>query len=478
VLQGLLQWGTQGTKPIAILTGSAGTGKTTLLKAVVDALQESAVHFILLAPTGRAARILASKTGYPARTIHSLLYRPKDADPIEVAGSDQRTELVGFTLNFSCIPAVVHRTVFIVDEASMVSDERNQSDSMSFGYGTLLGDLFRYAGIDNSVSNGSRVLFVGDPFQLPPVRQFRSSSADADKSPALSDEYITERYGFEVLTYALTTIHRQSENSPILENAKRVREWLDRGDVSTFFLIDDNVTITKIDKNEAIDSASQNTTADSIIITKSNSEALSYNQAIRDKRFNGSNLPIQAGDILLICRNLAKSDFFNGDLLEVISADSEHECHSVVLPTTGEVINLTYRNIEVRPLEIIEAEVKQCKILENALNSVVTSIGEDEAKAIQIDFSRRHQELRVGSSQFMSKLLEDPYYNALVVKYGYAITCHKAQGGEWDKVTVHFEQAGRNVDFFKWAYTAITRSQRFLNLVNTPFLRTPVDMPP
>lgn len=464
----IMSWVKTDKNPVAILVGSAGTGKTTLLKSVVESLESAKKTYVLLAPTGRAARILGHKTGKPARTIHSEIYELRDIRTDEQSDEIQgEFDSPGFTVHFKLKDIVDSKaTVYIVDEASMVSDKTTQNEIYEFGTGRLLHDLLHYARIINCKNIKSKILFVGDEAQLPPVK--------CSDSPALLKKYFLTTFKINPDVFMLHKVLRQAEGSLILENAEKIRDSISSNKFGIFHIDDDGSTVSKIGPIQAVKNAlNDQNTSDSVIITVRNIDALSYNQAIRRRRFGAADIPVQIGDILLVCRNNNK--FFNGDLVIAVDVDPNTECRSINIRGSDRVVDLCYRNVIVRPVEETgNGYNQQCKIIENILRIPSPMLSPLEYRATMVDFRKRHSKLEINSAEFRQKLISDEYFNALLVKYGYAINCHKAQGGEWDNVSVSFSGfPGRDSGFFRWAYTAITRGKKTLGVIDPPSFGTP-----
>lgn len=472
VFAAIMQWVKTGKSPIAILVGSAGTGKTTLLKSVVESLEGAKKTYMLLAPTGRAARILGRKTGKSSnsKTIHSEIYELGDIKIDEHSDSIQGDfDSPGFTIPFKLKDIVDSKaTVYIVDEASMVSDKTTHDEILSFGSGRLLHDLLHYARIINSKNIKSKILFVGDEAQLPPVK--------CSDSPALQKDYFLTEFKIVPEIFRLNTVMRQTEGSLILENAEKIRKSITSNKFGEFHITDDGNTVRKIVATQAIkDTLDGKNAGNSVIITVSNRDALSYNLAARRRRFGTPDLPVQKGDVLLVCRNSAKNKYFNGDLLIAVDVDPNTECRSINIRGCDRAVDVYYRNIIVRSVDEEEnTNNQQCKIIENLLYKPGATLSLLENRAMMADFRKRHSKIEINSEEFRRKLIEDEYFNALVVKYGYSITCHKAQGGEWDNVSVSFSGfPNRGSDFYRWAYTAITRGRKTLGVIDPPSFGTP-----
>jgi hypothetical protein len=465
VLDGIMKWVEDDKTHVAILLGSAGTGKTTLLKTVVEKLIASKKTCSLLAPTGRAARILGKKSGRPAKTIHSEIYELGDIKADEHSDVIQgELDSPGFAIPFKLKNISDSKaTIYIVDESSMVSDQTTQSEILSFGSGRLLHDLLHYVRVINCNRVKSKILFVGDDAQLPPVK--------CSESPALSKKYFLSEFKLNSSFFKLEKVLRQAEGSLILDNAERIRNSIFNKKFSAFNISEDGQSVRKVRPTQAVkDTPTERNTGNSVIITVSNKDALTYNLAIRRERFGTSNIPIQKGDVLLVCRNSAKNKYFNGDLLTAIDIDQNVECRTINVSGGDGAVDIFYRNILVRSVDEEGSEYnQQCKVIENLLYKPSSTLSLIENRAMMADFRKQHSNIDINSEEFRTKLLGDEYFNALLVKFGYAITCHKAQGGEWDNVYVSFSGfPNRDSDFYRWAYTAITRSKKSLGVIDAP----------
>ena len=450
---------------IFILRGYAGTGKTTLLKSLLEHLKNSRAQrpYMLLAPTGRAAKILQDKTGI-GTTIHKGIYA-KTSEQINYA-EDENFDLSVDTENQNTklvFKLITHhrnsKPIIIVDEASMISAKTNKEDQLQFGSDNLMDDLIEFSG----VGNGGQIIFIGDDAQLPPVTDSFSA--------ALSEDFFNSK-GFSVRTAKLTHVMRQGSGSIILENAMTIRDniFKDRKDRfgATMKQANGEVSDTTPDIATIKCAKEWNNT---IIITHSNAAAAKFNSAVRKIRFPEHAEPVP-GDRLLVVRNaygihikdIADDiNMFNGefcDLLEVCEEETK-------IAFVGEQrVELRFRDAKIRHESGIILSVK---IIANLLDSPTPNLSELESKALFSEFVNRHQHLRRKEyrDQFLVALHRDPYFNAIQVKYGYAITCHKAQGGEWDNVIVDFtSRNGLDTESLRWKYTAITRATRHLMIAN------------
>lgn len=450
---------------IFILRGYAGTGKTTLLKSLLEHLKDSHEQrpYMLFAPTGRAAKVLQDKTGMGA-TIHKGIYAKatehinyaEDANfDLSVDTANQDTKLI-----FKLVTRLRNsRPIVIVDEASMISAKTNKEDRFQFGSDNLIEDLIEFSGLDN----GGQIIFIGDDAQLPPVTDSFSA--------ALSEDFFRSK-GLSVRTAKLTHVMRQGTGSIILKNAMAIRDniFKDRKDRFGATMKRADEEFSDITPDVAIIKCASEW-KNTIMVTHANASAAKFNSAIRKIRFPEHAEPVP-GDRLLVVRNaydvhtedIADSiNMFNGefcDLLEVCEEETK-------IAFVGEnQVELRFRDVKIRHESGI---ILSIKIISNLLDSPSPNLSELESKALFSEFVSRHQHLRRKEyhDQFLAALHRDPYFNAIQVKYGYAITCHKAQGGEWNNVIVDFTgRSGLDTESLRWAYTAITRATHHLMIAN------------
>ena len=446
-----------------ILRGSAGTGKTTLIASLVDTLQEMHLSCALLAPTGRAARILGNKikqitgrTDCDGTTIHRAIYT---LTQVEVNEGAETANDPGVRMFFPLKQEESTAYLFVIDESSMVGDKENNGDFVQFGSGRLLKDIVTYARTSRPGRTNdhlTKLLFVGDPVQLPPVGE--------TTSPALSPDYLRQEFGLNVASFDLKTVMRQAQGSAILDRATKLRDAMLAECFNAFSLQPDGQDIERVDASAAADLIVQGVHArnSNVAVVHSNAMALEYNRNIRERRWGDPGLPIQQGETLLVNRNSTVHPLSNGDLVKVTKVGEEAEKVQVNL-RGGYSVELSFRTLTVIFRDgdgsIIETD---CMVLENLLDSPQREITPLEQRALLVDFRKRHPDLNPKSAEFRRAIRTDTYFNALQVKYGYAMTCHKAQGGEWNTVVVDFESNGgnRNASFFRWAYTAITRAEK------------------
>ena len=454
-----------------VLRGSAGTGKTTLIAKLVNTLEEMNLSCSLLAPTGRAARILGNKIkqitgnpGYEGLTIHRAIYT---LTHLEVNEGAETANDPGVRMIFPLKEEESLVSLFVIDESSMVGDKANHGDFMQFGSGRLLMDIVTFARMSRpgrSKDHLTKLLFVGDPAQLPPVGE--------NASPALSDAYLSEQFQLKVDSFDLKKVMRQAQDSAILDRATELRDAMLAERFNKFSLQPNGQDIEQVDARKAVDLIVQGlqTKASNVAVVHSNATALEYNRNIRDRRWGDASLPIQAGETLLINKNSTTHLLSNGDLVKVMEVGADAQCVPANLKG-GHHVELWFRNVTVAFRDADGSIIQtNCLVLENLLDSPHRELTPLEQRALLVDFRKRHPDLHPKSAEFRRTIRNDPYFNALQVKYGYAMTCHKAQGGEWNTVIVDFESnaGSRNASFFRWAYTAITRAAKKLIIVNPP----------
>ena len=439
---------------IFILKGSAGTGKTTLLKALVDSLNDKGWKCVLMAPTGRAAFILGEKTGHSAATIHRTIYQIEEG--LKDDGSGQL--VFGLRPNDDS----QNNTIYFVDEASMVSDQYSENDMFKFGSGYLLRDVLDYCG-------SRKIVFVGDYAQLPPVGQ--------TFSPAMSAEYLHETYHASCREASLKEVVRQVEDSFVYKNATFIRDAIESGRYNEFAIKDGD----DVKKSETLIEDYKNVTQGSIdqgaiVIAYTNKQVLDYNLAIRKYLFQSSQERLIPGDLLIVSQNNYhySEELYNGTIVRVLTCDPDGmlEKRTVRFKTSekdayGETV-VAEKELAFRKAMIETASHNQvnCLILDCFTTDALGSPDKEWNQALIVDFSNRMRQegITVGSEEYRGRMKTDPYLHALICKYGYAITCHKAQGGEWEKVFVDMDKLGgkQTNDYFRWAYTAITRSSKQL----------------
>lgn len=466
--------------PVFLLLGSAGTGKTTLVSHIIRMLDQEHRPFQVIAPTGRAARILGQKTGAPASTIHGCIYALPNVEVIETAVSRNDP---GMRLFFPKKHDDPLETVFIVDESSMVGDKESKGDFLQFGSGRLLADLIEFSRlgrVDRSTDRGAKIIFVGDPAQLPPVGE--------TLSPALSELYLKNTFDLGSEKFELLEVMRQQAGSAVLDRATLLRDAITHKIYNTFNIspTGDEIVAASISAGVSVVEEAYRSGTSSVLITYSNAQALKLNQSVRHRLWGDECPDPRKNDLLLINKNSAKTGLSNGDLVKIrdVAGNPERRCHKLKVKdlTDGsvhdEIVALIFRRATIVYREA-DGSVRStdCQLLENLLHSGERELESLEQRALLVDFRKRHPHLRPKTAEFTVAIRDDPYFNALHVKYGYAMTCHKAQGGEWPMAVVDFGgyPYARSETFYRWAYTAITRAKAKLITIGAPNI-TPWDI--
>lgn len=441
---------------VMILRGSAGTGKTTLSGAIVRTLKEIRQKVMLLAPTGRAAKVFSLNSGSPAYTIHRRIYREKSFSGVEGQ----------FNLNDN----LYTDTLFMVDEASMIANMG--LGGMSFGSGCLLDDLvhFVYQG------RNDRLLLIGDKAQLPPVGE--------EESPALHAAML-EGYGLKVYECDLNEVLRQSEESGILYNATMIRQMITHDDITQlpkihFAGYSDIKPMPGVELIEALaDSYHHVGLDDTIVVTRSNKRANIFNQGIRNMVLDRGE-ELSQGDILMIVKNnyywmeeerksnnkLQSNDIpaflANGDRAKVLKVRRRIDLYGFRFATL--LLQFPdYGNYEL-----------EATVLLDTLTSEAPALTHEQQEQLFHQIEEDYQDIPLKADR-MKAIRQDQFFNALQVKFAYAVTCHKAQGGQWAHVYVdqgYMTDDMLNPDYIHWLYTAFTRATEMLYLVNWPETQT------
>ncbi len=422
-----------------ILTGYAGTGKTSLLSAYVNMLDEFKIRSVLMAPTGRAAKVFSSFSGLYASTIHKVIYRQKKSnDGFGV-----------FVLNHN----KNRNTLFVCDEASMIGNESREKSI--FGSGHLLNDLIEYV----YSGKGCRLILVGDKAQLPPVGYDFSIALDSGS---------LQHMGMEIIHADITEIVRQAAESGILFNASRIRYQIEENNIvvpklSTAGFHDFN-PITGNELIEHIENAYREAGVnETIIVTRSNKRANIYNNGIRTRILFRDN-EIEPGDLLMVVKNnyfFAEQYGFegfiaNGDIVKLVKVMQTEERYG---------FQFAHASIE---LIDYDNQVLEVILLLNTLQSETASLTSEEQSKLFYAVLEDYRSIKGKKKQIMA-VKEDPYFNAIQIKFAYAVTCHKAQGGQWKRVFVdqgYFLPDMLNVEYLRWLYTAFTRATDKIFLVN------------
>lgn len=430
----------QNDDNLFLLRGYAGTGKSSLIGSLVKTMNEFKQKCVLLAPTGRAAKVFAHYSNQPAFTIHKKIYRQQ-----------RFSDDYG---HFGLMDNMHKDTLFIVDEASMISNDGMDS---FFGTGHLLDDLIHYV----YSGENCRLLLIGDSAQLPPVMQ--------EDSPALQT-VVLEGYGLEVMETMLSQIVRQAESSGILFNATNIRNILRAKECEAYpkLKLDDFSDIVSITGEDLIDEINSCYDRDGIentmIISRSNKRCNIYNQGVRN-RILWREEEISTGDLLMVNKNnyfwtekIEGIDFLaNGEILEVLRVRK-----------TQELYGFRFCDVTVRSLDY-EQEF-DIKILMESLYSDTAGLSRERANELFYNILEDYADISTKAGK-MKKMKVDPFFNAVQVKFAYAVTCHKAQGGEWNNVFLdlgYIAEEHMGINFYRWLYTAITRASKKLYLVNLP----------
>lgn len=465
------------SKRIFLLKGYAGTGKTFLASGLAEAMLTNGRRFSLAAPTGRAAKVISERTKLSASTIHSLIYdysgmaeQPEDED-------DQSS-------TFKIVAKVRNNedpidAVTIIDEASLLSNVYSESEFFRSGSGHLLQDLIAYVGAPHS-GNARKIIFIGDPAQLPPVGM--------STSPALDADYLRETFGLDAASYELTEIVRQKAESAVIRNVMPLREGVVSGSFSSLtFSFDNDVIQLPMDsvRPHYMRIREGRGAQAPIIITYSNNEAANFNRAIRNELFPGQATVAPSDSVIVASNSFCGSHYVaNGEILQIASVEPTVERRSVQLlqkssnSSASQSINvaLNFRDVSVAlPQPEGNDLILHVKILDDYLHGDDATLDSTHQRALYVDFLMRHKHIdrNKDRSAFQLALRSDPYFNALRLKFGYAITCHKAQGGEWSHVIVSCatRRNPRSSDYFRWLYTAMTRTNGKLYLVDPPEIR-------
>lgn len=443
---------------VFLLSGYAGTGKTSLVAALVKTMRQLQQPVMLMAPTGRAAKVFSLYADTPAYTIHRRIYRQKSL-----------SEMDRFQQNVN-----LHRhMLFLVDEASMIANE-GLSGSM-FGTGRLLDDLIHYV----YSGEGCRLMLVGDTAQLPPVGE--------EESPALCRE-VLEGYNLQVHEARLTQVVRQLDGSGILWNATRLRQLIDEYDIFEFprLRLQDFPDIQVMPGSELIealeDSYYQCGRDDTIIVTRTNRRANIFNQGVRARILDYEE-ELSSGDYVMVAKNnyywternrepdtaLSAGDgmgekqesmpfIANGDVAVVLRVSHERSFYGFRFADA----TLRFPDYGNREMDVT--------VLLDTLHSEAPALTRDQQEELFRQVWDDYPEIRNKRDRF-KKIREDPYYNALQIKYAYAVTCHKAQGGQWSRVFIdqgYVTEEMLSPDYFRWLYTALTRATERVYLINWP----------
>ena len=425
-----------------ILKGYAGTGKTTIVSAIVSTLSAIQKKSVLLAPTGRAAKVLASYSQKQANTIHRKIYFARTTKEGVIALKLQQN---------------LHKqTLFIVDEASMIQNSA-MSDGNLFSVRNLLDDLFQY------VFSGEKckLMFIGDAAQLPPV--------GIVNSPALEIDFLKQAYHLTIDSYELTEVVRQAQASGILVNATAIRRQISREEwalpLFTTEKYPDIFRLQGSDLEDALNSAySDSNRENNAVVCRSNKRANIFNREIR-RRILFLEEEINTGDYMMVVKNnyfwlpeISTAGFIaNGDIIELMR-----------IRKTEEIYGFRFADVTIRFIDYPDEKELDVKILLDTINSESASLSQADNNRLFHEVMKDYEDMPSKRNR-LEKVKTNPYFNALQVKFSYALTCHKTQGGQWDTVFVdqgYLSEKMMNVEFLRWLYTAVTRATKKLYLIN------------
>jgi exodeoxyribonuclease V len=425
-----------------LLRGYAGTGKTSMISSLVRSLPLLGKKTVLLAPTGRAAKVLAQYSGKPASTIHRKIY-------MHQAHADGRFRI---TLRQN-----LHKnTLFIVDEASMIHGESEKFDAGMFSSRNLLDDLIEYV-----YSSNCRLLLAGDTAQLPPV--------GTDISPALDERLLKASYPLKISAFELTEVVRQEKESGILFNATFLRQKLSSNDFqSPYFSLKKFGDVIRINGHELEDALNQSFytggAESTVVITRSNKRANLFNREVR-QRILFRDGEIAAGDMMMAVRNNyfwlppdSKIGFIaNGDMMEIQRVNKVREMYGH-----------RFADVSIRFVDYPDEPQTELKLMLGVLDSDSAALTQEENRKFFEEVMQDYESIP-SRSERLKEVQSNPFYNALQVKFAYALTCHKTQGGQWEDVFVdqgYLTPERMNREFLRWLYTALTRATRRAYLVN------------
>lgn len=466
---------------IFLLKGYAGTGKTTLMRFLIEHLEDKKRPYRLLAPTGRAAKILSNYTGTTATTIHSMLYSYKsfnrnieDTEDLFLPCSSNSNQLYLVFYPQTINPDAPVETVYIIDESSMISDmEEKNIIQAKFGSGRLLQELLLY---DNR--KDSKFIFIGDPCQLPPIK--------GDISPAMEKDYIQNVFRYSVQEAFLTQIMRQKDDNTITQAAATVRKLWENAPLSTdvygYLTVWGYLSISqykdivcmptiKSMEDKYFDDIKKYGYNHSVFVCRSNKDCTLISKTIRTRLgFNGI---LSKGDLLMIVQNQNTTGLMNGDMVEVMDILEQN----IYTPKNKYHTPIKFLRLKVK--ELFTSKEVTTLLIEETITSYNNNLDSTKQTSLFLDFITRMKDKGITEKKdkkaFDDALRTDPYLNALRCSYGYAVTCHKAQGGEWNNVYVHV--GPRNITknpikaTYQWLYTAITRAKEKVFLLNDFYIK-------
>ncbi|MCF6361456.1 MAG: AAA family ATPase [Cyclobacteriaceae bacterium] len=422
---------------ILVLKGYAGTGKTSLIPALVQVLPLFNFKYLLMAPTGRAAKVMSGYTKRSAFTIHKIIFK-QTADPSSGL------------LKFSRLKNYNKHTVFVVDEASMLSEDDN------FGQAGVLSQLMTF--VFEHPTN--RLILIGDTAQLPPVGQ--------DKSPALDRQFIENKFKRPALEVELTEVMRQQQNSGILINATNLRAQLKTNTVNIQLETKQFKDVYRMTGEKLEDglrySYDKYGPENTMVVCRSNKSALLFNNHIRMGLLYRQE-EVEAGDHLMVVRN--NYHYVPDDSPSGFLANGDYVWVKKII-NNEEMYGFRFATLEFQLVDLPDAEPFEAKVILDTLHTHTPALTPEQNKELYAAVKDDYQDI-TNKKLLNEKLREDPYLNALQIKYAYAVTCHKSQGGQWKSVFVdqgYITEEQINKEYIRWLYTAVTRASSELFLVN------------
>ena len=429
----------ENKKGLFLLKGYAGTGKTTIISSLVNNLWKVGMKSVLLAPTGRAAKVMANYSNKQAFTIHKKIYFPKKASGGGVSFTLQKNKYTN--------------TFFIIDEASMIPD--TNVDSKIFENISLLDDLINYV----YSGKNCKLILIGDTAQLPPVK--------LELSPALDSSVLLYKYNKEVYEIELDEVMRQHHDSGILANATKLREILRDNYFKSFkFQSDYNDIYRLTDGDDILDafytSYNKNNIEDTVLIVRSNKRANLYNQQIRNRILDRDS-EISSGDFIMIVKN---NYYWLKDSTEVGFIANGDICEILEIYKFIDLYGFHFVEVKLRMIDYPNQKPFETVLILDTLHSESPSLTFKESNKLYHEISKDYSDL---SSKYkvLLAIKNNKYFNALQVKFSYAMTCHKSQGGQWKNIFIEqpYLPDGQDISYLRWLYTAITRAQKKLYLI-------------
>lgn len=473
VLKKILDFVNVSGDRVFILKGYAGTGKTTLMRYLIQSLKERGKHYRLLASTGRAAKVLAnlSEANAQTSTIHSMIYEfnglNKEFEEKEEPKVDKDGQLFLIFEPSKLDERTNPETVYIIDEASMVSDVATKDVTQAkFGDGRLLKELLEY-----DTRPGSKFVFVGDPCQLPPIEQYYS--------PALMKDYFLQQFGMTAQEAQLTEIMRQQGVCGIVDASKQIRRLYNAAPENSqmygsqklwgflpFRRYKDIQLHPNLESmlNDYVLKVKTSGLNSAVCICRSNKACSQLSVAIRH-RLGFVDACIQKGDLLMVIQNNMPTGLMNGDMVVVEEIAQ--------LPTIR--AQLTFRQVKVK--ELFTGKTYSTLLIEEIAYQERLNLDSYQQQALFVDFIMRMKKKGITQKQkrdFYDAMFKDPYLNALRCVFGYAITCHKSQGGEWEEVYVHVPRnmtLNPTKETYQWIYTSMTRARKTLHMIDDFYIK-------